>query len=163
MSTINLHATTTASPEQFLAALTDFGPGRSKLFGNSTDDCLEVHVRAPQYVEVTEGSAGIWERQHYDLSDPDHIAMVTTDSNVWGGNSGHTYTFTRQPDGATTVDAVVVRQGKNLAGRILGFALGTIGKGILANSFANTIKAIEARSTTKKAQEGAHRGRVAGD
>ena len=40
MSTIHLHQTTTSTPEQFVAGLTDFGPGRSKLFGNSTDDYL---------------------------------------------------------------------------------------------------------------------------
>jgi hypothetical protein len=32
MSTIHLHETTTSTPEQFVAGLTDFGPGRSKLF-----------------------------------------------------------------------------------------------------------------------------------
>ena len=45
MSTIHLHRTTTSTPEQFLAALVDFGPGRSKLFGNSADEYLEVHRR----------------------------------------------------------------------------------------------------------------------
>ena len=30
MSTIKMHATTMATPEQYTAALTDFGPGRSK-------------------------------------------------------------------------------------------------------------------------------------
>ena len=34
MSTIHLHRTTTSTPEQYVAGLTDFGPGRSKLFGN---------------------------------------------------------------------------------------------------------------------------------
>ena len=43
MATIHLHETTTATPEQFVAALTDFGPGRSQLFGNSADDYLNVH------------------------------------------------------------------------------------------------------------------------
>jgi hypothetical protein len=32
MSTIRLHQTTTSTPEQVIAGLTDFGPGRSKLF-----------------------------------------------------------------------------------------------------------------------------------
>ena len=56
--------------------------------------------------------------------------MTTTDSNIWGGASGHTYTFTRRADGTTDLDAVVVREGKNLKGRLLGFVLGTIGKGV---------------------------------
>jgi hypothetical protein len=40
------HATTTATPEQYIAGLTDFAPGRSKLFGNSADSDLKVHVSA---------------------------------------------------------------------------------------------------------------------
>ena len=48
MSTIHLHQTTTLTPEQYVAGLTDFGPGRSKLFGNSADEYLKVHHRGPQ-------------------------------------------------------------------------------------------------------------------
>ena len=120
MSTIHLHRTTTltdaltAAPEQYIAGLTDFGPGRSKLFGNSADAYLKVHHRGRVKADVTEGSGGVWERLHYDWSDPNRIVMTTTDSNVWGGGSGHTYTLTRQPNGTTDVDVVVVREGKNL-------------------------------------------------
>jgi hypothetical protein len=57
MSAIHLRRSTTSTPEQFVAGLTDFGPGRSKLFGT-------------------------WERLHYDWSDPNHVALTTTDSNV---------------------------------------------------------------------------------
>ena len=134
MSTIHFHKTTTSTPEQFLAALTDFGPGRSKVFGNSADEYLKVHNQGPSSADVTEGSGGVWERLHYDWSDPDRVIMTTTDSNVWGGASGHTYTFTRQPDGTTELDVVVVREGKNLKGRVLGFVLGTIGKRVLGKA-----------------------------
>jgi hypothetical protein len=81
--------------------LTDFGPGRSNLFGNSADEYLKVHSRGPTQADVTEGSGGIWERLHYDWSDPNHVVLTTTDSNTWGGASSHTYTFTRRPDGLT--------------------------------------------------------------
>lgn len=145
MATIKFHETTTSTPEQFVAAVTDFGPGRSEIFGNSADDYLEVHDLELFDADVTEGSGGIWERLHYDWSDPDRIVMKTTDSNVWGGESGHTYTFTRQPDGTTVVDAVVIRQGKNLKGRLLALVLGTVGKRVLAKAFAKTVKATEAR------------------
>ena len=33
MSAIHFKELTTSTPEQFVAALTDFGPGRSELFG----------------------------------------------------------------------------------------------------------------------------------
>ena len=147
MATIHLKQTTTATPEQFVAALTDFGPGRSKIFGNSADGYLKVHDQGPGRADVTEGSRGIWERLRYDWSDPNRVIMTTVDSNVWGGASGHTYTLTRQPDGTTDVDVVVVRDGKNLKGRVLGIVVGIGGKRVLGKALENTVKAIEARDS----------------
>ena len=129
-----------------VAGLTDFGPGRSKLFGNSADEFLKLHDRGHAQADVSEGSDGIWERLHYDWSDPNHVVLTTTDSNVWGGASGHTYTFTRQPNGTTDIDVTVVGEGKNLKGWLLGFVLGTIGKSVLVKAFENSVKAIEARN-----------------
>ena len=149
MSTIRLHQTTTSTPEQFIAGLTDFGPGRSKLFGNSADEYLKVHHQGPKEADVTEGSGGIWERLHYDWSDPNRVVMTTTDSNLWGGASGHTYTFTRRPDGKTDLDAVVVREGKNIKGRALGLVLAIFGGAVLGGALAKTVKAIEARQSPR--------------
>jgi hypothetical protein len=148
MATIRLHETTTSTPEQFVAAVTDFGPGRSKIFGRSADGYLQVHDQGPGHADVTEGSGGVWERLRYDWSDPHRIVMTTTDSNLWGGASGHTYTLTPQPDGTTGLDAVVVRDGKNLKGRLLGAMLTVFGKRALGRELAKTVKAIEARSAT---------------
>jgi hypothetical protein len=146
MATLHFTQTTTSTPEQIVAAITDFGPGREEIFGNSADEYLQVHDQGSDWADVTEGSGGVWERLHYDWSDPSRIVMTTTDSNLWGGRSGHIYTLTPQSDGTTVVDAVVIREGKNLKGRLLGIVLGSIGKGKLAKAFANTVKAIETRS-----------------
>ncbi len=146
MTTIHLTQTTTATPEQFVAGLTDFGPGRSTLFGNSADGYLKVHDQGPRHADVTEGSRGIWERLRYDWSDPNRVVMTTTDSNLWGGRSGHTYTFTQQPDGTTDVDVVVVREGRNIKGRALAAVLGIFGKRVLGKELGKTAKAIEARN-----------------
>ena len=51
---------------------------------------------------------------------------------------------------------IVVREGRNLKGRVLGFVLGTIGKRVLARAFENSVKAIEARNSALR-----HRGPVA--
>jgi hypothetical protein len=146
MSTIQFTEVTTSTPEQFLAGLTDFGPGRSKLFVNSSDDHLLVHAQGPTYADVTEGNDSAWERLHYDWSDPNHIVLKTTDSNLWGGASGHTYTLRRRADGATTIDVSIVRQGKNLKGRLLGIVLGLFGKRVLGKPFDDSVRAIEART-----------------
>src|ERR1700726_5360651 len=113
MSTIHLHQTTTATPEQYVAGLTDFGPGRSKLFGNSADEYLKVHDRGPSQADVTEGSGGIWERLHYDWSDPNRVVLTTTDSNTWGGVSGHPHMFTPVFPGTPPILRISLRKGKN--------------------------------------------------
>ena len=144
---IHFHRTTTLTPEQFVAGLTDFGPGRSKLFGNSADEYLNVHYLGQSQADVTEGSLGIWERLYYDWSDSSRVVLTTTDSNVWGGASGHSYTFTRQPNGTTDIDVVVVREGKDFKGRVLGFVLRTIGRRVLAKAFEKSVTAIEAQNS----------------
>ena len=85
MRTYHLHETTTATPAQILSAITDFGPGRQEIFGNSGDEFLEVHDRGATSADVTEGTgkngrALTWERLHYDWSDPRHVTMDVVDS-----------------------------------------------------------------------------------
>jgi hypothetical protein len=152
MSTIHFHEATTLTPEQYVAGLTDFGPGRSKVFSNSADDYLVVHELGATQADVTEGSGGVWERLHYDWSNPARVVLKTTDSNTWNGASGYTYTFKRQPDGKTDVNVVIVRSGKNTKGRFLALVLGTVGKGVLRKSFVQSVKAIEARNNGASAR-----------
>ena len=146
MSTIHFHQTTTSTPEQFIAGLTDFGPGRSKVFPNSADSYLKVHRNGTRDADVTEGGHGTWERLYYDWSDPNIVRIKTTDSNVFGGASGYTYTLTPQPNGTTDVDVVIVREGKNLKGHVVAGVLGTVGKSVLRKAFVHSVKAIEARN-----------------
>jgi hypothetical protein len=149
---ITFHATTTATPEQYVAGLTDFSEGRAELFGNSDDSYLEVHSQTATAIDVTEGSGGVWERELYDLSDPERVVIRTTDSNIWGGASGHTYSFTRNSDGTTEIDYVVIREGKNLRGRFLGFVLRTIGRSKLEKAFEGSVKAVEDRGYAQSEQ-----------
>ena len=43
------------------------------------------------------------------------------------------------------MDVVVVREGRNLKGRLLGLVLGTVGKRFLVRGFGETVTGIEAR------------------
>jgi hypothetical protein len=76
--------------------------------------------------------------------------MTTTDSNTWGGSSGHTYTFTRLSDGTTDLDAVVVREGKNFKGRALAAVLTIFGKRVLGKELEKTAKAVDARNQAER-------------
>ena len=146
MATIHFHRNTTATPEQFVSGLTDFGPDRSKIFTFSSDAYLQVHASGPHWADVTEGSGGSWERLTYDWSDPTHVVLTTTDSNLYGGASGYTYTLTQRSDATTDIDAVIVREGKNLKGKLRCGLLATFGRPVLKRAFVNSVKAIETRS-----------------
>jgi len=146
MATIHFTATTTATPEQFIAGVTDFGPGRSDLFGNTDDSQLVVHESGPGWADVTEGKGPAWERLRYDWSDSSRIVMTTTDSNVWGKASGHTYTLTRREDGTTGIDVVVVREAKNFKGKVIELLLPLVGTRLFRGQFEKTTEAIEARA-----------------
>jgi hypothetical protein len=144
MSKIHLTKATSLTPEQYIAGLTDFGPGREKVFSNSADNYLKVHSVGATEADVTEGSGGVWERLHYDWSNPKRVVLHTTDSNTWSNESGYTYTFPAAPDGRTDVDVVILRKGKTFKGHFLALVLGTVGRGVLKKSFVNSIAAIEA-------------------
>jgi hypothetical protein len=108
MPTIRLKATTTATPEQFIAALTDFGAVRSssRTAPARPPGCMD---EGPDHADVTEGSGGVSERLRYDGSDPNRVVLKTTDSNTWGDASSFTYTFARRPDGTTEVTKSAAR------------------------------------------------------
>jgi hypothetical protein len=148
MSTYHLHETTTATPAQVLAGLTDFGPGRQEIFGNSRDQFLEIHNLGADSADVTEGTgsgrrAFTWERLAYDWSDPSRVTMDVVDSNVWSSASGHVYSITVQSDGQTAIYVSVTREGKNLKGRLLAYVVSTFGLPSLAKALHETVKAIE--------------------
>jgi hypothetical protein len=146
MSKIHFDQAMALTPQQYISGLTDFSPGRAKVFSKSADDYLKVHSVGSDEADVTEGSGGVWERLHYDWSNPDRVVLTTTDSNVWGGSSGYTYLFKQLPDGTTDVDVTIVREGKNAKGKLLALVLGTVGKGVLVKAFGGSVKAIEART-----------------
>jgi hypothetical protein len=97
MSTIHLRQATTLTAEQYIAGLSDFGPSLSKFFVSSADEYRTAHNLGPLKAGVTEGPRGILECLHCNWSDPNRVVLRTSDPDVWGGASGHTYTVARRP------------------------------------------------------------------
>ena len=58
----------------------------------------------------------------------------------------HLHAWSRRFD----IDVVVVRDGKNLKGRVLGLVFGTVGKGVLEKAFENSVKAMEAQNAVAR-------------
>ena len=152
MSTIEMHETTKSSPEQYTAALTDFGPGRSTIFGNSADDYLKVHEQRTGHADVTEGAGGVWERLSYDWTIPTLSSP--------GRPTRHLGRFFRPrvPVHAQSRwhhrDQLRRRRArKEFKGRFLGVVLGSVGKSKLVKAFRNSVKAVEARDYPAKSPQ----------
>jgi hypothetical protein len=151
---VRFRVRTTLTTGQFLAGLTDFTAGHADSADRAAVSTFHVHRRTRRTAEVTERSRWTWERLLYDWSDPQHISVRTLDSNVFGGMSGYQYTLIRRPDGATDVEVRIIREGRNLIGNIVSWALGRFGHEVLHAAFIRSVQAIEHRAHVSGARSG---------
>jgi hypothetical protein len=86
MLDITVSADTSASPEQVLAAATDFSEERVKVWSNSKPAYFQLHDHGAHFAEVTEGFrppfGRVWERSRYEWEQPGSIRQTAIDSNV---------------------------------------------------------------------------------
>ena len=144
MSTIHIKQSTGVPPERFIAALTNFGPGRGKIFAHSHEDSVKVNARGDTWADVTEGSAGgFWERLRYDWSQPNVLRLTNTDSNAWSTQSNWVYTLTPRNDGGMDIDLVAVRKGRNAKGRLGAALMAVAGNWIIGADLRKSLKALE--------------------
>ena len=153
MTTIHFTEVTTSTPEQFVAGLTDFGPGRSKLFANSHDDFLRVYDQGPG--EPTSPRARAASGSACTTTGP---TRTTSSSPLPTGTSwaAAPYTPTRSSGGLTAgteIDVVIVRDGKKVKGGLLGLVFMFFGKRVLGKAFDGTVRAIEARNAATNRAE----------
>jgi hypothetical protein len=148
MGRAHVRAHGTFPPEQFVAALTDFGPGRSEIWGNSSPRHLAVHDRGSTWAEVTEGSdsgGGVWQRLRYDWSEPALVTLTVLDSNAFGPGSSWTYRLEPDGSGGTLIDLTIVRVPTTTKGRVLDVVLALGGRLYFARDLRRSVRRIEAR------------------
>jgi hypothetical protein len=152
MPCLHVQAETTVTPEQFLAALTDFGPNRRNIWGNSQSTHFILHNIDANGADVTEGSkifGGVWERIQYDWSNPHIIKLRATDSNIWAKGSGWQFNIDKAANSPLTViTAKVTRYPQSVKGFFLLILLVSIGKPLIKRSFSHTLRAIEQQTRT---------------
>ena len=82
---ITVSESTSASPDQVLAAANDLSEDRVKVWPNSKPQQFEVHAQGAGFAEVTEGFrppfGNVWERSRYEW-EPRAIRQTVIDSNV---------------------------------------------------------------------------------
>lgn len=150
MPSLHIKAKTAISPEQFLSALIDFGPGRGTIWGNSQSTYFTLHSIGANEADVTEGStafSGVWERLLYDWSKPGIIKLRTIDSNIWATGSGWQYTLEEANDNAgTLITAKVTRYPNSKKGYLILMIVATVGRPFIKRSFKQTLKTIEVQN-----------------
>lgn len=148
MGRVHVRAHGSVPPDVLTAALTDFGPGRSQVFGNSEAGHLRVHDRGETWADVTEGSragGGIWQRMRYDWSTPGEVRLDVTDSNAFGPGSRWTYRLAPTADGGTDVDLEIVRVPSTAKGRLVDAVLRLGGGLFFRRDLRRTLRALEGR------------------
>jgi hypothetical protein len=142
-TTFTVH--TSLSPAETMAVLTDFGPDRSKHWGNIDESHFRVHELGPTWAEVTEGNSFGWERERYEWdAAAGTLTIETLDSNLWGPGSGWRYALV-PADGGTEVTVTLTRVAKSLPGRLLGALIPIAGGRTLGKQLRSVLARAEAR------------------
>ncbi|MEA2655921.1 MAG: hypothetical protein QOI23_1286 [Chloroflexota bacterium] len=135
MAQIHFRLETMQPPAAVLAALTDFGPRRAKVWPNIDEKHFRVHSQGPGWAEVTEGSSvagGVWEREKYSWdASKGTVSVETLDSNTWGPGSRWDYLITPASGGGSEIAVTVKRLGKGLKGRLIELGLMAAGTRML--------------------------------
>ena len=83
MPRVEFDAETSLSPEQVVAALTDFTERRPDIWQSLSRDAYQVYSVGDGTADVREGnkSPKIWAREHYDWSTPGTVRWEVVESN----------------------------------------------------------------------------------
>jgi hypothetical protein len=147
MGRVHARAHGSFAPDVFVAALTDFGPGRAEVFGNYAADDLRVHERGETWAEVTEGSTTgpVWQRSRYDWSTPGEVRIDVLDSNAFGPGSRWLYRVIPATGGGSDIDLSIVRVPNTPKGRVLDLLLSLGGQLFFKRDLRQTVQKLESR------------------
>lgn len=144
MAQVHFRLETKLAPSAVLAALTDFGPKRVKVWPNIDAQHFKLHDQGTGWAEVTEGSSvagGVWEREKYTWDETRGTLRVETlDSNTWGPGSGWDYKITPAARGGSEIDVTVTRLGKSWKGRLIELGLAAAGGRMLRSQMEQAME-----------------------
>ena len=113
---------TKASPDQVLAALTDFSDKRTDTWKGTLDpDKFEVYEVGDTTARVREGSKrpNVWAIEHYDWAEPGQVSWIVEESNFCKPGSGIELSITAGANGGSQIDLTWDRTPSNLKGWML--------------------------------------------
>jgi hypothetical protein len=109
--------------DEFIAALTDFGPRRPEMWPNLDTKYYEVHEVGDTWADVTEGSeflGGVWARERYDWSEPGLVRLRLREAIDFKPGTEIVYRVASLPDGGCHVSVDFQRIAASPRGRAVG-------------------------------------------
>jgi hypothetical protein len=146
MAHVSVDKDSSVPPQVIVRALTDFSEKRLELWPNIDRKYYKVHHVSGTSAEVTEGSRGVWERTHYDWSEPGTVRIQVQDSNVFRPGSYWIYSVRPRPEGGSHVHLEFLRTPRNAKGVLLGALLSVAGRKIFGDFLDETLHRLEKRS-----------------
>jgi hypothetical protein len=143
---VRFSATTTASPEDVLAAATDFSDRRPELWPSIDPKVYRVLSLGETTAEVVEGSdvmGGIWARERYDWSTPGVVRAEVEESNIFRPGSSWELRVRSSRGGGSELEWISDRQTKGAKGAILALMMKPLGRKILGQNLAKTLSILE--------------------
>jgi len=145
MAHVSVDMDSTVPPQAVVGALTDFSERRFELWPNIDRKYYKVHQVSGTSAEVTEGSRGVWERTHYDWSEPGTVRIQVQDSNTFRPGSYWVYSVQPRPGGGSHVHLEFLRTPRNAKGLLLSALLSVAGRKIFADFLGETLHRLERR------------------
>jgi hypothetical protein len=110
-----------ASPDQVIAALTDFSERRPDVWRSLAREFYEVYSVGETEAEVREGSKppSVWAKEHYDWSTPGTVKWTVRESNFCKPGSYVQATVLPGDVGGSRIHVTWERWPSNLKGRVL--------------------------------------------
>lgn len=127
---------TKASPDQVLAALTDFSERRPAIWKDTLDpDKYETYEVGDTSARVREGSKvpSVWAIERYEWS-PGRVTISAEESNFCKPGSGVEYSITEGKGGGSHVELDWHRQPSNLKGMMILAPMKIVGSRMLRTS-----------------------------
>jgi hypothetical protein len=145
MAYVSVDRDSTVPTEAVVGALTDFSERRLELWPNIDRKYYKVHQLSDMSADVTEGSRGVWERTHYDWSEPGKVRIEVKDSNAFRPGSYWIYSVQPRPGGGSHVHLEFLRSPRNVRGLFLSTLLTVAGRKIFGNFLGETLRRLERR------------------
>src|SRR5919202_4009138 len=120
---LELETESSLSPEQVVAALTDFSDRRPKMWTGISPQYYEVYCVGDTNADVREGTKqgpiNVWARENYDWSTPGTVTWTVKESNFCTAGSYVKAEIRSRSDGGSIIKSTWDRTPTSLSGRFI--------------------------------------------